>query len=56
MKTLKFYRYESDSSETYPRSSAGGIEWISRPWDGIAIDMHAGYRERSGTSAIGRHQ
>jgi hypothetical protein len=24
--------------------------------DDIAMDVHAGYRERSGTSAIGRHQ
>jgi hypothetical protein len=26
------------------------------PWDGIVIDVHAGYRERSGTSVIGRQQ
>ncbi len=37
-----------------PEDSAGGTEWTPRPWDNIAIDVHAGYRGRSGTSAIGR--
>ena len=55
-KTMRCKSYESDSSAAYPRSLAGGIEWIQRPRDGFAIGVHAGSRERSGTSAIGRHQ
>jgi hypothetical protein len=39
-----------------PEELAGGTEWIPRPWDDITLDVHAGHRGRSGTSAIGRHQ
>ena len=56
MKVLRCWSYESDNSATYLRSLTGGIGWIPRRWDGFAIGVHAGFRERSGIPVIGRHQ
>ena len=55
-KMRKSWSCVSDSSVMYLRSWTGGIEWSRRRWDGTAIGVHAGFRERSGTTAIGKHQ
>jgi hypothetical protein len=55
-KMQKSWNCVSDSSVMYLRSWAGGIEWPRRRWDGTAIGVHAGFRERSGTIAFGKHQ
>ncbi len=55
-KMRKSWSCVSDSSVMYLRSLSGGIEWSRRRWDGTAIGVHAGFRERIGTTAIGKCQ
>jgi len=55
-KMRKSWSCVSGSSVMYLRSWTGGIEWSRRRWDGTSIGVHAGFRERSGTTSIGKHQ